>query len=61
MCEYCHKEWGIKDMRYIEEKRVDPRFTDGRTMKVATGSYQVFHSMNIRFCPMCGRKLTEDK
>ena len=60
-CEYCDNKWGYMETHLISETRTDPRFTDGRTMKVSVGETNEFVEQRIKFCPMCSRKLTEEK
>lgn len=61
MCEYCNKKWGYMETHIVYETHIDPRFTDRRTMKVGVGEMEEFIEQRINFCPMCGRKLTEEK
>lgn len=68
MCEYCQGDKFIIDGRKYDYRfdtcaGIDVHVEDGMLMVESVkmqGSYQEKET-KINYCPMCGRKLTEDK
>lgn len=52
MCEYCKNKEKISE--YIDKNKI---YIDEGELNITTSSGDITYSVDINYCPMCGRKL----